>query len=321
MPGSRWKRRTVLGTALAVLAAALPAGRAAATDVRTVRVSGSPTALAVNDFAGTAYAGCADGSVYLIDGRTGQVGGAVQIGSTVTDLAVHGSAGRVYASNSRAGTVAVLDGWTGRVLTTIAAGAGAAAVGVDELTGAVYAGSSTTGAVSILDGVAGAVRQELAGPTGSLDGLSIDPGRRLAYFASPDTASVEVLDLSTGTFTGSIRVGKAPATVCVHRASNTIYVANSGIHHLSVLDGGTATETATILLDSAASAVAVHQRSGSVYSNGGPNGLIRIDGTRGTRSGELALGSNPGAVAVDQRTHTVYVADPVQHAVHLVTGF
>ncbi|PXY37857.1 hypothetical protein BA062_04405 [Prauserella flavalba] len=321
MAEPRWARRVVLGTAVAALASLLPAGRAGATQVTGVPVGRSPSSLAVNSLTGSVYVGCeGDGTVCVLD-RAGVLRAVVPVGSTVSGVAVNQVTGRVYASNRRAGTVTVFEGATGRVLSTIAAGPGAAALAVDETTDTVYVASDASGAVTVLDGVAGSFANLVLGEAAALGGICVDPGRRLAYCTSVDSARVEVLDLHTARFTGSIPVGRSPAGVALHRLSNTVYVANSGIHHLSVLDGSTRTETETILLGSAASAVAVHQGTATVYANGGANGLVRIDGSRGERTGELPLGINPGAVAVDQHTRVVYATDPVHDSVCVVRDF
>jgi YVTN family beta-propeller protein len=149
----------------------------------------------------------------------------------------------------------------------------------------------------------------------------VDAARRLAYLSSMFTDTVEVLDTTTGKFVASIAVGRAPAGLALHRASNTLYVANSGIHHLSVVDGASRTQRETILLRSEASSVAVHEASNTVYANGGPDGIVKIDGAQRKIVGELSLGINPGGIAVDQRTGTVYVTDPLHDLLHVITAF
>jgi DNA-binding beta-propeller fold protein YncE len=206
-------------------------------------------------------------------------------------------------------------------VSVVGAGAGAAALAVDEQADRVYAASGGTGTLAVLDGVSCTLAALVPGPRPSLTGIAVDPGRRLAYCASTTTDSVEVYSFDTGKFVGSVKVGRNPTAVAVHNASGTVYVANSGIHHMSIVDAATRTERKTVLLRSESSSLAVHQDTNTVYTNGGQNGLSRVDGGSGTLTGELSLGVNPGDVAVDQRTRAVWVTDPLHGRVSVVRVF
>ncbi|WP_229874525.1 YncE family protein [Amycolatopsis deserti] len=234
-----------------------------------------------------------------------------------SDVAIDEASGRLYVSSSASGTTSVLDG--GRVTNVIASGVGSAALALDSDTYRMYVASGTAGSVGVLDLFGGSLKASLPAPGRGFSAAAIHG--RTGYFASLHTASVEVLDLDGGTFTTGIPVGDGPSGLAVHHGTHTIYVANSGIHHLSVIDGRTRQQTRTILLRSEASSVAVHEPTNTVYTNGGPDGIVRIDGARGEITGELSLGINPGQVAVDQRTGAVFVTDPLHDRLHVITGF
>lgn len=289
-----------------------------AEDVVTIAVGDRPAAIAVNSVTGTVYV-AGSSSITVVAGNL--VIATVDVGGPLSDIAVNERTGRVYAANAGSGTVTVLDGDSNAVLGVIAAGPGTSTVDVDENSNTIYAAGGPAGDVALLDGVSDTLRETLRGPAGPLIGVRVDAGRRVAYFTGDQSKTVEVLDTVGKTFVGAAPVGNAPAGLDLHEASNTLYVANSGIHHMSVVDAAARTEKAKVLLRSAASSVTVHQDSDTVYTNGGPNGLVRIDGHENKVTGELPLGTNAGDVAVDQHTRILYVADPQRDSLLAITGF
>ncbi|MTD58588.1 hypothetical protein GKO32_32110 [Amycolatopsis sp. RM579] len=276
--------------------------------VTTIPAGPEPTLVAVNS---CLYVGNGDASLSILGSAR------VAIGGPPTDLAVDEGTGSVYVASEAAGTVTVLDPY-GRIRTVIASGPGAAVVDLDRGKNRLYAAGGATGSVAVIDTVAGAVVDVLHGPGNGFGGIRVDSGRGVAYLTNVGAGTVEVLDLSSGEFTVSIPVGRAPAGLALHEPSNSLYVANSGIHHLSVIDGASHTERARILLRSEASSVAVHEPSHTVYANGGPDGIVKIDGAAGKITGELSLGINPGGIAVSGRTGTVFVTDPLHDQLYAI---
>jgi YVTN family beta-propeller protein len=322
MPGAELPRRSLFALVTAGAGALFRPGVARAQDVASIDVGGAPAGVAVNPVTGFAYVtDPGSGSVSVIDSLTATVSTVVQTGGGPGDVVADSTANRIYVANPPAGTVVVLDGLTHDVVSVIGAGAGASSVAVDQQANRIYAVSAATGTLAVLDGVSDTLRTLVPGPKPSLTGIAVDPGRKLAYCTSAGTDSLEIFDIDAGKFVASVKVGHDPAGVAVHYASGTVYVANSGIHHMSIVDCTTRTERKTVLLRSESSALTVHQGTNTVYTNGGQNGLSRIDGTAGVLSGELSLGINPGDVAIDQRTRTVYVTDPLHGRVSLVRDF
>lgn len=269
------------------------------------------------------------GLVYAAD----QASGTVLVldpdaGKVVTALAVGGEPSdvvvgtdRIYVANPPGGTVLAFDSQTHRLLSVVSAGAGASVVAIDQQANLVYAVSGKTGTFAVLDSISLTQQDLLPAPKPGLAGIALDRGRRRAYCTSPTTNSVEICDLDQGAFTASVPVGASPTGIDVHELSGSVFVANSAIHHLSIVDGSARAQVKTVLLRSEASSLAVHQGSDVVYTNGGQNGLSRVDGRTETLTGELGLGVNPGAVAVDQRTRTVYVTDPLHGTITVVRDF
>lgn len=322
MPGRRLPRRTLFALVTAGAGALFLPGTARAAAVRSVEVGGAPGGLAVNPVTGLGYVTDPQaGTLAVLDPRSASVVGVVRVGGAPGAVAVDAKAGRIYVANPPGGTVVVLDGRTHDLVSVVGAGAGASALAVDEGADRVYAVSGRTGTLAVLDGVSCTLAALVPGPKPSFAGIGVDAGRKLAYCASATTDSVEVFSIDSGEFVTSAKVGRNPAAVAVHQASGTVYVANSGIHHMSIVDSVTHAERKTVLLRSESSALAVHQGTNTVYTNGGQNGLTRVDGATGTLSGELSLGVNPGEIAVDQRSRAVWVTDPLHGRVFVVRDF
>ncbi|WP_181771841.1 YncE family protein [Amycolatopsis pittospori] len=322
MRGPEVSRRALLTLAAAGASAVAFAPAARAEKVLPIEVGGAPEAVAVNSVTGFAYlSDPSTGSVIVLDSRTGTVGAVIPVGGEPADLAVDTVTNRVFVTNPPAGTVLVLDGTTNDVVSVLPAGPGASSIDIDEQANRIYAVSGTTGMLAVIDGVGCRLLKLVPGPTPGLSSIAVDGGRKLAYCTSTRTDSLEVFDIGAEKFADGIKVGKSPTGVTVHRASGTVFVANSAIHHLSVVDPAARKEKATVLLRSESSAVAVHQGTNTVYANGGPNGVARIDGVTNLLTGDLSLGVNPGAVAIDQRSKTVYVTDPLRGRVSLIRDF
>ncbi|SFA97921.1 DNA-binding beta-propeller fold protein YncE [Amycolatopsis marina] len=299
-----------------------PATPADGTGVLRVPVGDRPFALAVDSATDTVYVGnSGDGSISIVDGARGVVRTTVDVGGRVTDLAVNEITRKLYASDADSGTVTVLDALRGRVLATIAAGAGTSTLAVDEVTDTVYAAGTSSGQVAVIDGGTDTVRARVAVHDSELNSAATDPDRALAYFTAGDDDKLVVFDTAQERVVDRVPVGRVPADTAVHAATNTVFVANAGIHHLSVVSGNIWQQVSTILLHSAGSSVAVHQKSGDVYTNGGPNGLIRISGATGATDGVVSLGINPGRIAVNQLDGTVFLTDPLHDALTVIRDF
>jgi YVTN family beta-propeller protein len=304
------------------VSAVVLAAPAAASNVLSIDVGGQPDGVAVNSVTGTVYVTDPTmGTVSVIDERSGTVAAVIVLGGEPGDIAVDEVTNRVYVANPPGGTVAVIDGSDNTVASIIGAGQGASTVAVDPAANRIYAGSGSTGIAAVLDGISDTLVTLVPSKVKNLSGVAVDAGRHLAYFTSVNTNTVEVFDTQKNAFTVSTGVGQAPTGIALQRSTGTIYVANAGIHNMSVVNGSTNTLTKSILLRSEASSVTVHEASNTVYTNGGPNGIVKIDGKSGQLSGELSLGINPGDVAVDQRTQTVYVTDPLHGKVSVVRDF
>ncbi|RZS40733.1 YVTN family beta-propeller protein [Herbihabitans rhizosphaerae] len=286
----------------------------ASADPATVPVGDRPTAVDVAADGKAYVVNTAAGSVSVIKGTS--VTATVPVGKGPSDVVVNDTTNRVYVTNADDGTVSVIDGASDTVKTTITVGPRPAAVDADEKTNLVYVGSAQDGSVSVVDGNTDALRVTVPGSGQGVAGAAVNSDTLRVYFSNIYADRLEVFDGKA--FVGTTVAGKAPAGIAVHRATNSVWVANSAIHHMTILDGATGQEKGRVLLRSAGSSVVVHEESNTIYTNGGPNGVVEIDGASGKIVNEFPLGINPGEVAVDSGKTTVYATDPLHDRVYLI---
>ncbi len=94
-----------------------------------------------------------DGTLNLLDARSGAVRRTVHVGPHPLSVAVDSAAHRAYVVNRGDGTVTFLDTRTGAVARTVSAGAGARAAVVAARAGRVLVVNQDEDTVSILDAV------------------------------------------------------------------------------------------------------------------------------------------------------------------------
>src|SRR5438067_4004534 len=104
--------------------------------VRTVAVGLGPSAVAVAEDSGRVFvANYNDGSVSVLDARSGDFLRTVPVGTAPDALAVDERTGRVFVANLSDDSVSVLDAHSGDLLRTTAVGQGPTALAVDERAG------------------------------------------------------------------------------------------------------------------------------------------------------------------------------------------
>ena len=214
--------------------------------LRTVRVGGSPQAIAVDTTAGHVFVANQGGrSVSMLDARSGAVLLTAPIAGDPTTLAVAEHAGRVFVTDANANNLSVLDARTGAVLRSFNLHGGPFTMAVAERAGRVFVGTLMGSSVSMLDARSGMVLRTvrvgiapnalavdeqsgrvfvtsgeiLDARTGAVlhttqpDGLllAVDPPTR-RFFATGDT-NVDVLAIQSGAIVHSTTVDTAVASV------------------------------------------------------------------------------------------------------------
>lgn len=305
--------------------------------LRTVRLSTSPFAMAVDEktqrvFVVTSDPRTAKGGVTVLDARSGKVlatvalgamtqGGATQppwAGSIVLDEA----AGRVLvlsagpgkgANNSPIGPghVYVLDAASGRLLHTVRVGFGPCCMMVDEPTHHAFVGSSGSLTLTTLDTATGqVVRTVPFTPNNSalVSPLLVDQRRNRVYVAWGQ--SLSVIDARSGIRQREIAIaGSWAGSASIDQRNGRVILAVAGYNapdaYIEIIDATTLRVLRHLTLDQPEGVLAVDQSLGRVIDYSEPDngshalgGPIRIT-ERSTGDGRIlsATDASPGPTA------------------------
>ncbi len=245
---------------------------------------------------------------------------------------------------------------------------------VDEGTDSVYVTDPFDAAVAVIDGAtcnatdhSGCDQTPATARAGAFDNvLAVDPRTHMVYTtdqgADPGTVSVIDGNECNGTDTsGCARqpiaspvVGGAPSGITINPATDTVYVANTGLtpdedpvpggDTLSVIDGAACTAAhpagcapvGTVAAGPAPAAAAVDPASDTIYvadthdgtPTGGPGTVAVVDGSHcnghdvsgcASQTPRLVIvGADPEGVAVDPGSHAAYVTNPNDDTVSVI---
>ncbi len=212
--------------------------RAVTSTVNQVGTDSYPFGIAVSKDGTRAYVtNIHDGTVSVIDLRTGQVGASITIGGQPTAIAVNSAGNRIYVLNDADDTVSVVNTITGKIVgQAIQVGNDASAIVLSRDGNRAYVSNSSDGTVSVIDTVSRTVVSTVAvGTTPS--GLALSPDGRYVYVANSDSGTVSVISTLRNAVVGTATVGESPTALVVSADGSRLYVANSGDSTIS--DDGT----------------------------------------------------------------------------------
>ena len=308
----------------------------------TIPVGSAPSGVAVDTATHTVYvANQGDNTVSVFDasrcGASDATGCAsptatVHVGNGPTGVAIDQATDSVYVANNGGDTVSVIDGATcdathqtgcEAVPATVTVGNGPFGIGVNPTTDSIYV--TDNGAVSI--GTIHIIHAASLGDTVSvIDGATCNASQQSGCDQVP----------------GTVKVGAGPLGIGVDPATNSIYVANTGVeggaysglgHTVSLIDGATCNgmdqagcsgTAATVAVGVAPFGIAVDQSTNEIYvsnNNGGDSSasLSVINGTScdtakvsgcATRPSQRPFsGYAPHGIALDPTTHVLYTAN------------
>jgi DNA-binding beta-propeller fold protein YncE len=149
----------------------------------------------------------------------------------------------------------------------------------------------------------------LAGVSGRIDHLTLDPSGDRLFVAALGNNSVEVIDLRAGTRTRSLRGLAEPQGVVFVPGANRLFVACGGDGTVRVFDGTTLEPVSRIDLGSDADNIRYDSAAGRVFVGHGSGGLAVLD-ERGRRLGDIPLPAHPEAFALEERGPRIFINVP-----------
>ncbi len=197
-----------------------------------------PLGIAVSKDGNRAYVtNISDGTVSVIDLRTGQVSAAITVGGQPTAIAINGAGNRIYVLNDSDDTVSVFNTATGAIVgQPIEVGNDAAAIVLSPNGTRAYVSNSSDDTVSVIDTATRKVVNTIAVGENPF-GMALSPNGRYVYVTNADSGTVSVISTVRNAVVGTATVGTAPTAIVVSADGSRLYVANSG--NSAISDDGT----------------------------------------------------------------------------------
>lgn len=280
---------------------------------------------------------------------------ALATGFDAGDAAVDPTTDTVYAASQNNGTVTVLNGATCNATVTFGCsnyapttpvGNEPQPIAVDPGTGTVYVGSEDDDTVSMVN-TAICNATHLSGcdrtwPTIAVGfpvffGLALDDATHTLYVSNVNSDTVAVINTATcnardavgcNQTPTTVTVGDSPTGIAIDRATDTLYVANSGDNTVSVVDGATCNAEVhggcnqappTISTGNDPLPIGLNETTHTLYvGNQGDNTVSVINAATCSAIDHADCGQNPPTVAiadvpfglaVDEQNDTIYVAN------------
>jgi len=260
------------------------------------------------------------GAVVVVNGANGEVVATVPVPGVFTSfIADDPFNGDVYVGGGFSPGFFVIGGSNHTFFTTIPNVTGPKFAFADPVNGQVYVEGS--GAIYALNGVTNQLITSVSwgGGSGGEEDLAVDTSNGNLFAANGST--VQVLNASTDTFTGSITVGSGATALAFDAANGYVYVANSGSSDVSVIDGATNVVVKTIPVGPADVALSVDPVNGNIYvANAAANNSSVISGTTNTVVANVALGASPSGFRIDAATGDVFVGEPNMSRIGVIEG-
>ncbi|MCV7227258.1 beta-propeller fold lactonase family protein [Mycolicibacterium komossense] len=300
--------------------------RAVSSTVNQVGTDSFPFGMAVSKDGTRAYVtNIHDGTVSVIDLRTGQVGAPITVGGQPTAIAVSPSGNRIYVLDDAGDTVSVINTATGQLVgKPVQVGTDASAIVLSADGNRAYVSNSGDGTVSVIDTAAGKVVSTISVGANPL-GLAVSPDGRYLYVANSDTGTVSVINTLRYAVVGTATVGEAPTAITLSADGSRLYVANSGDSTISddgtvsVIDTKTLTAIGSpIRVGDYPSGLALSADGTQLYVTDALSNEVSVIDTRTFEVADLPVASGPtSVVAVNGANGPVII---VAHADLLGTG-
>lgn len=196
--------------------------------LNTVQVGQSPLAISADRNAGrVVVASRRDGTIFILDDRTGAIVRHLTTGQDITSLVDDAQTSHVFIA--AAGIISVLDARTGDIIRTTAwGGTGIPFVtAVDERTQRVFIVDSRDHIVGVLDALTGRLLRTARVGFWPF-ALTLDVRRGLAFVLDAFASNVSVLDARDGTRLRTLAIAGQPSAMAVDQSRGHVFIASIG---------------------------------------------------------------------------------------------
>lgn len=141
------------------------------------------------------------------------------------------------------------------------------------------------------------------------------------YVANSSSNSISVIDGSTLSLQGVVKVGLGPFGVGINPTTNRIFIANSGSNNVSVIDGSNNTVITTVAVGIIPKGVGVDLITNRIYiTNQGSNNVSVIDGISNIVISTIKVGASPEGVNINSITNRIYITNQESNNVSVING-
>jgi hypothetical protein len=150
----------------------------------------------------------------------------------------------------------------------------------------------------------------LKGVTGRIDHMAVDLGRKRLFVAELGNATLDVIDLTSGTVIHRIEGLKEPQGVGYSPSADVLAVANAGDGSVRLFRGADLSPAGNVDLGNDADNVRLDTRTGNLVVGYGSGGLAVIDPARATLVARISLPAHPEGFQLDPNTRRAFVNVP-----------
>ena len=232
-----------------------------------------------------------------------------------------------FVANEFGNDISVIDSATNTVIQTYQnVGSNLHGMAIDPNRGLLYVAGDESNNVYVVNVSTGQLAATISGVPNAY-GVALDLDHNRLYVSNSDVSedTVNVIDTTTNTVTGTLTVGNHPYDVqSLPGASpnaNRIFVANEGDNTISVIDSATnVVESSTLTTDNQPQMLAIDPVNNRLLvTNYSQSTLELFDLATGQRIGpSIPVGHNPQGLVVDTATNLAYVANSVDNTVSVV---
>ncbi|MCL2106738.1 MAG: PQQ-binding-like beta-propeller repeat protein [Oscillospiraceae bacterium] len=274
------------------------------------------------------------GAISVLDPVTHEVVRTINIGGSLSGIALNPNTRMAYVSNAANNSVYALDTQTGEIAAQIPVGASPGKPAVNPSTNLVYVPNTADGTVSVIDGRTNTLLTTIPGVGDGPSEIVINPMTNRVYVLNSGSGDIAVISGNTNTvidritstaISGAI-VAAAAGTIsdiALNICTNQIYTVENGVLH--AYDGATNAEVARIPLPTNVSFIAVNQRTNRIYAvSATAQELYIVDGCSYSLLDTVPMDYMGGRVTADSQRNLVYVNNQGESSVSIfdgVTGF
>lgn len=153
----------------------------------------------------------------------------------------------------------------------------------------------------------------LAGVSGRIDHLALDPAGHRLFVAALGNNTVEVVDLASGHRSKTLSGFDEPQGIAYVPTPNRLFIANGGDGTVRVLDAKSYAPIASIPLGDDADNVRYDSTAGRIYVGYGDGAIAAINATSNRAVGQIPLPAHPESFQLEPEGVRLFVNVPQSH--------